>query len=930
MEHGHNLEPGQRQALVDFDLPGEAGAPGQSGAMTQPEIFYRAIVQTMADGYWLVDTQGQLLDVNEAYCRMSGYSRAELLQMTIPEIEASESAVDVAEHMQRILRQGSDRFETVHRSKDGRRLHIEISVTYLPVDGGRLISFCREISDRKQIESLLQARLQALRESEERFRLSLKNAPVTVAAQDRELRFLWAYNQRTVDPQLVVGKTDWDIFPPDTAESLVALKRQALDTEQEIRQQLWVGSAGQQMFIDLCLVPMRDSAGQVTGLGIATVDLTPQKLAEDLLRKSEEAFKGYFNSGAVGMGVSSPETGWMEVNDRLCQMLGYSRAELLQLTWTEMTHPDDLQSNLELFNELLADQRDTYEMEKRFIRKDGQVIHTMLSVACQRNPDRTVHHLLTSVVDITARVQAERAVETLSERLALAAQVAGMGVWDYDVDGHNLNLDKQMYAIYGLPPGSPVTRKIFLKAVHPDDWGKTREALDDVYRKKTGGQVEYRILRPDGQLRHIYAAASARLDEHGEVRRVIGINLDITGRKQVEEALRIQYEALQEAQARLLQSEKLASIGQLVAGVAHELNNPLTAVILYSELLQIRYSDPQIRGDLEKVVQEAQRAAKIVRGLLEFARQRAVELRPVALNRLLSDSLEIVAYELRTHNIQCDLRLDPELPLTMADPHQIQQVFLNLVQNAWQAISSVRSAGRLSITSQVGAAQFHSDAKGSKPVIRFIFEDDGPGMPETLLLRVFDPFFSTKLVGKGTGLGLAICHGIVAEHDGHIWAENRRHGGARFIVELPVVSPETADEARAPLAEASRLGDWASILIIDDEVPILETTARVLRRLGCQVDTETDGAAAVQRLGRQRYDLILCDFRMPGLGGAEIYRQVQQIDPQAARRFLFITGDTAGLATHEFFEQTGAPYLSKPFSMDQLTQRVRQMLQKDA
>ena len=770
-----------------------------SDATSQQAALHQAILQTMADGYWLVDTQGRLLEVNDAYCRMSGYSRQELLGMSIYQLEALENAGDVATHIQKIITMGTDRFESLHRSKDGRLLQLELSVTYLPVDGGRMVSTVREIGERKAMEQAL--------------------------------------------------------------------------------------------------------------------------------RSSEAAFRGYFNMGTVGMCVTSPQKGWVAVNDRLCQMLGRTAEELASMTWADLTHPDDLHADLERFNRVLAGEIDTYQLEKRFIHKTGQVIHTMLSVTCQRNPDGSVRHLLASLVDITARKQAELQVSALHQRLELACQAAGLGIWDWDVVTNRICWDEQMYAIYGLPASTPISQDTLFQMIHPEDRFQARRALLRARAEHTQEQIELRIIRPDGEIRHVFAAEQVLLNAQGQASHVIGVTFDITRHKQTEIALRQQYEALEEAQQRLVHSEKLASVGKLVAGVAHELNNPLTSVILFSQLVQHKYPDPAIQGDLEKIVSEAQRAARIVRGLLDFARQRAVDLKPTEINRLLNACIELVAHNLQTSRVEVRLQLAPDIPLTLADPQQMQQVFLNLISNACQAIAATRPSGRLMICSELAPARYQTAASSTEPLIRVTLDDDGPGIPQALLSRIFDPFFSTKPVGQGTGLGLAVCHGIVTEHNGHIWAENRPGGGARFVIELPVRKPEPAsiDQTRLPAAEP--LPPMATVLVIDDEALILETTARVLRSLGYQVDTQQDGAAAILQMQRQRYDLILCDFRMPGVNGAEIYRRAQLIDPDLPQRILFVTGDTIGLDAQNFFTQTHAPRLSKPFHLEQLTNQVQQILE---
>jgi signal transduction histidine kinase len=254
--------------------------------------------------------------------------------------------------------------------------------------------------------------------------------------------------------------------------------------------------------------------------------------------------------------------------------------------------------------------------------------------------------------------------------------------------------------------------------------------------------------------------------------------------------LQDQMQAREEAQAQLVQSAKLAAVGSLVAGVAHELNNPLTSILSFAQLLQRSDLGEDARSDLDKILAEARRATRIVRGLLDFARQRPPERKPIQINEVVASALKLLAYELHMYNIESTTHFSPELPLTMADPHQLQQVFVNLIHNACQAMSAAHDRGHLTVVTELGASTFSSCQSGETSFIRIIVQDDGPGIPPDVLPRIFDPFFTTRPEGEGTGLGLSICHGIVSEHGGHIWAESEPGipGGTTFFVELPLVS----------------------------------------------------------------------------------------------------------------------------------------------
>ena len=407
-------------------------------------------------------------------------------------------------------------------------------------------------------------------------------------------------------------------------------------------------------------------------------------------------------------------------------------------------------------------------------------------------------------------------------------------------------------------------------------------------------------------------------------------------RSALHEDLRTQLETLQKTQAMLIQSEKLAAIGGLVAGVAHELNNPLTSVMLFSQIMQMKINDPGLNNDLEKIVSEAQRASKIVRGLLEFSRQRPTERRPVQVNDLLHDSLDLLSYELRAHMVQVSWNLAPDLPDIMADPNRLKQVFVNIVNNAWQAMQTAPQSrtATINITSELGTSIYEAAPTRSETVIRIGFQDNGPGIEREVLDRVFDPFFTTKPPGQGTGLGLSICHGIINEHGGHIWAESQPHQGTRLIIELPASAPKNpaiAASGEDKLSTGAPGQDTNSqpaqaILVIDDETYVLEVVQRVLVAGGYHVELANNGLKALDLLGRREFQLIICDMRMPEISGPQLYQAVQTHYPKMIRRLVFSTGDSASAETAEFLRQTGAACLEKPFDLKELLGWVQNVL----
>lgn len=355
----------------------------------------------------------------------------------------------------------------------------------------------------------------------------------------------------------------------------------------------------------------------------------------------------------------------------------------------------------------------------------------------------------------------------------------------------------------------------------------------------------------------------------------------------------------------LIQAEKLSSLGEILSGVAHELNNPLTGVIGYCELLHETTQDNELKEQFGKINEAALRCKKIIENMLSFARQNEVTKNFSDINEVIRQTVELKRYPLKVDNIDVIMDLDKHLPYTMFDAHMLLQVFLNIINNAHIAMVDKGGPGRLSITSG------HGDGR-----IKISFTDTGVGIPAANLKKIFDPFFTTREIGKGTGLGLSVSYGTIKEHGGEIYAESRPGEGATFHIELPVVHPEGGMEDREKTA-VQKKGAKApkkKILIIDDESMILDLLKTVIEEIGHEVDATSDARLALEKIRHTAYDLIICDMRMPHMNGKEFYRKVEELSPGLKKRIIFSTGDVINEDTQNFLKQSGARWLEKPFT----------------
>ncbi len=366
-------------------------------------------------------------------------------------------------------------------------------------------------------------------------------------------------------------------------------------------------------------------------------------------------------------------------------------------------------------------------------------------------------------------------------------------------------------------------------------------------------------------------------------------------------------------QAALAQTEKLAAMGSLLAGVAHELNNPLTVVTGNAALLLQRPLGEKDAERARRILSAGERCARIVKNFLALARRRPPERFAVKLNDVVSEALELLAHPLRAHDVAVELDLAPDLPPVWADGHRLHQVVVNLVANAEQALRGVAHARALKLTTR------SADGRAWVEVA-----DNGPGVPAAVKERIFEPFFTTKPPGEGTGLGLSLCRNVAAEHAGALEVRDTPGGGATFRLEIPVGSIPAAER---PASEREIPTAGRRILVVDDDEALADVLADALRMDGHEVDTALGGKAALQRLEGTQPELVVSDVRMAGLDGPGLHAEVARRWPALERRFVFMTGDTLGADTRGFLERVDLPVLEKPFDLAGVRRTVARALE---
>jgi two-component system NtrC family sensor kinase len=481
------------------------------------------------------------------------------------------------------------------------------------------------------------------------------------------------------------------------------------------------------------------------------------------------------------------------------------------------------------------------------------------------------------------------------EVLASIERMVGHAVVITDLSGR-IEYAAGTERVHGYPPAELVGEHVSVLGRRVPAAGGI---ADDFLTATAAGEPWTRVVeatRRSGENFPILISASPYHGSGGEQQGVVTIGVDLS--EQVE------------GQRRLMQSAKLAAIGELVAGIAHELNNPLTVVKVTASLLEGALKG-EAAADARAIREHADRAARIVRGLLHFARQTPHEHAPTDLNEVAGRVCRFREAALRSEHVTLETRFAPDLPPTLADGPQLEQVVLNLLVNAEQAIASGRGHGRVVVS---------TEADGG--VLRLRVRDDGPGMPEEVRARVFDPFFTTRGVGEGTGLGLAVSHGIVAEHGGTIRVRSAPGEGAEFTVELPLVPVAAPEDEPAPAEEPPP--PPRRVLVVDDEPELRRILRRYLEARGHRVDEAASGTEALEQVAGAAYDALVLDLKMPGMSGDELFRLLRERHPEAAARVVFATGDVISPARRSFLEGSGRPAFEKPYDLRELTRAVEE------
>jgi two-component system NtrC family sensor kinase len=676
-------------------------------------------------------------------------------------------------------------------------------------------------------------------------------------------------------------------------------------------------------------------------------------------RSAEEKYRLLFEQVQEGVYVATPGGGLLDCNDAFVHMLGYEkRDELLTLNLDKDIRVDA--GERDAFRREIDQQNYVRNFEVTMRRKNGTLLLAAESSFATRDAAGKIERFQGFVLDVTEKRRAEDEMRRRNRELNALNAMAVVATQSFDLD-EILNLTlRQVVSLFGAESGAvylsdsdaPTYRR--RAAWGPRSRDKSRPAEisfaegfgDLVMRSRaevitaeylphlTGAVAEF--IRSDsdgswiwvlfwGKDRPIGMMGLRSQAEYeyssGEENLMVAISRQLATTiekvRLYEETCKA-YEDLRRTQEQLLQSEKMSAVGQLIAGVAHELNNPLTAILGYAQLLESEGLNERAQDYVAKMFKQAQRTHRVVQNLLSFARQRKPERSEVDIRKVLEETLALRDYDLKINNIVVEKDLGAEAALVVADPHQLEQVFLNIINNAVDAVLETGRSGKLKIRVYY-----------EKGDVCAQFADDGPGIKDPK--RIFDPFYTTKNVGKGTGLGLSICYGIVKEHGGDITAHNASEGGAVIEVRLPMAVVAGAVVEAAPLTLLKREGAiQGRVLLVEEEEAVLEFERDVLTGAGANVVTATRSEDVKTRLLSEPFDAVIMSGKMPADWNAkEAYLWLKQNCSDMERHVLFTFSHGVEQGDERaFLRENNVPYLVKPFEVAELISQARRLLQK--
>jgi PAS domain S-box-containing protein len=626
-----------------------------------------------------------------------------------------------------------------------------------------------------------------------------------------------------------------------------------------------------------------------------------------------EDFEHVFQDAAVGISVTDKEGRFIQANQAYCCMVNYTQAELLQMRFSEITHPEDQEPNAKMRRRLLREEIPSYVIHKRYIAKGGRVVWVRLSVSLVRDSAGEVMGSVAVAEDITHQRATEEALRRSQAMLQSASRLGKLGGWTVDLRNAHLFWTDEVYRIHEAPPDYVPTVEEAIHFYAPEYRALIQEVFTACAEEGIPYDEELQIITTQGQRVWVRTIGQAVRNEEGEIVEIEGAFQDISERKRLE--------------AQLLRAQRMESIGTLAGGIAHDLNNVLSPILLSVPLLRQSLTSERDLRRLTLLNESAQRGAELVRQVLAFARGAQGQRIPIQVDEVVQDVVRLLR-ETLDKNIIIEQQMPEQTWTVRGDPTQLHQVLVNLCVNARDAMPA---GGTLSIS----VANLHLDGPSATihpdacpgTYVQLTVADNGNGIPTEIVDRIFDPFFTTKPIGEGTGLGLATVQGIVKGHGGFITVYSELDHGTAFRIYLPA-QPNPSLHGQQHDQQPTTPGQGELILVVDDEPAVRTAIQHTLESYGYRAVLAEDGAEALSIYAQQGHQIaaVLTDMMMPVMDGLATIHALIRLNPHV--RIIAASGLMMNDTILQARTAGACDFLSKPFTAEALLHALNTALSK--
>lgn len=899
-------------------------------ALEDSEVRFRSLVQNSRDVIAVIDSNGVVTYVSPTVTELTGFAPGEVTGVSGFEYIHPEDRPEVAQSFDELLRSpnGTRTVEVRTRTKSGAWRWIEIRAANRldnPAINGIVLNY-HDISERRTEQEQRRELLERESQLATHLKVLLNSTGEGIYGVDRDGRCTFvnaaAAESMGLPSDQILGEIVHELNHHSHADGTTypiseCVIYNAIRTGEgvNVTDEVFWRADGTSFPVEYSSYPIMDG-GVPEGAVVVFQDVTERRDMERTLRKSEELFRNAFDAGKAGMALIAPNDRYLSVNDSMCEMVGYSRQELMQLDWISLTHPEDREENVALTRRLLEGAVRPYHSTKRYLHKDGSTVWVDISDAIVRDEDGTPLYFVTQVHNVTERVRAQEALEQSQELLQGVINNSPALIFIKDTEGRYLLVNDRVLEVRGGPRQRFIGRTVF--DLLPEPFATEFDATDrEVLTNLRPVEAVEQSLDQDGEL-HTYLTIKFPLfDAQGECYALCGISTDITDRAKAEAAK-------EKLEGELQQARKMEAVGQLAGGIAHDFNNLLAVILNCAEFLaeDLPQGDP-LRDDVAEIAKAGERGAGLIYQLLAFSRKEVVEPRVLDLNDVVGDIHQLLRRSIG-EDIELVVDTDPSIPRVLADPGRLEQVILNLAVNGRDAMPE---GGTLSVMTGSEIVTL-----GSRPGLSagryasLTVSDSGEGMDESTRARVFEPFFTTKSRGEGTGLGLATVYGIVKQAGGGIYVESAPRKGSAFKILLP----ECLDEItmRVPDLQPASLEGRERILLVEDEDAVRQLVTRVLEKHGYTVNAFSEGRAAIDYFKERPLDadLLLTDVVMPHMSGKVLADEITTLRP--ALPTVFMSGYPDDLIAQKGALDPRQSLVRKPFRAVELLEAVRSCIDR--